>query len=645
MKMSDIVLPHRLLLNQSLRKEADKLRGHIDEYQQRYDDQYQKNIEELDSERDRLNAEFEHAKEAVLGNLSSDVETLQAISDSIAAYVSAYFDRRLTYKKKEVNSVLLKLTNEYIGFLSDQMGEIGSEIEMLRARRELLSRDADVSDIIHLVSLSGCVLPVEDIRDAKSLLDHVNGRMDEVFDEDRIAWYSLLNVRTILEERVSFLSEIQYITWVIEQKIQLSKELKNYRDEQYRLQSKLLADSDQLQKEIDGLSSVLWEKAKEIRFYWARPIVFIGAEIEDNLSHIKELNGEIAELSEKKKSLYYNKADVQHDIERMKDEHSSDSYKWDRLQRERRDLSDEIKDIKSKINNAHSEIDTLKSDMEDLKSKRSTWNEKRKSIQDLLRDNSSPLIRIGANNQTDDAAYAENRLEELVAIEAEGKKAADIVYKKELERLVAEKDVVTEELGKVLAKIESRLSLAEKELQSAEEQLSINRGAALTKAKAATAEIERRLNEQLQAVESAKRVLSNLQATDKRFVLARLFSDTPEEIKAKANITAAHQKKQKIEAELDTAKSIVSSSDFSHVPEVAASLDVVNQAKERVALICSEKNNAELSYNSRIAELEKRIKSLKPVPERPTYEERSEMNKIQKWKAGQGKRPKRKEKR
>lgn len=293
MKKTDLVLPHRLLLNHSLRKEAEKLRAHIDEYQRRYEELYQKNIEELETTRNKLNIEYQQAKENIVAGLLSDAETMQAISDAIAVYVSSYYDRQLADKKKEINDVQMKIVGEYIGFLSEQMREIGLEIDILRARKELLSREADISDIICLVKLSGCALPVEEIYDAKKLLENVNNRMDEIDkDDNKIEWYSLLNVQAILEERVSFLAEIQFISWVIEQKIQLSKELKTYRGEQYRLQSMLLTEAEEIQRVIEGLDSIIWDRAKEIRFYWAKPMVLIGGEIEENLLHIKELKNE-----------------------------------------------------------------------------------------------------------------------------------------------------------------------------------------------------------------------------------------------------------------------------------------------------------------------------------------------------------------
>lgn len=232
-------------------------------------------------------------------SLAYYTDVMQEISNDIASYVSTYFDRKVAYKRKESNAVQFRIVDEYVGFLSIQMKEIGSEIDLLCARKEILSREAEVSDIIHLIQLSGCAIPVQGIQNAKDLIETVNDRMNTISEEDnKIEWYSLLSVRSILEERVAFLAEIQYITWAVEQKVQLSKELKTSREEQYALQNKLKDEAEQIQREIKEYSSILLDKAKRIRFFFAKQIVFIGAEIEDKKSYTNVLRNEVEEQSE-----------------------------------------------------------------------------------------------------------------------------------------------------------------------------------------------------------------------------------------------------------------------------------------------------------------------------------------------------------
>lgn len=589
MKKADIVLPHRLLLNQSLRKEAEKLRTHIDEYQRKYDAQYQKNIEELDTTRDKLNIEFEHAQKTILESLSSDAETLQAISNAIAVYVSAYFERQLTYKKKEINTAQMEIVDEYIGFLSEQMRELGLEIDTLRERREMLSREADVSDIIRLVQLSGCALPVEEIHDAKELLDSVNKIMDAIFENDnKIEWYSLLNVKTILEERVSFMAEIQYITWIIEQKIQLSKELKIYREEQIKIKSPLIEEAEKLMDETKRINTVLYDKAKEIRFFWAQQIVYGNAELSDCFAEIDDV---------KKKQ------------KRLKDD-------WDDYENER--LSRKYQEISRKI-------DRLKPEIEHHRATR-------KEFMAFAYRMNVPIIKIGKKDQYDEDVFAETRLSELQLIEAEGMKAAEENYQIDLERLIVEKETYDREQEVILSEIAARLDEANRQLQIATEQLESRKSAALEAAKAYVLKTERQLSDQQKKVASSKKKLTDIQSADSRFILVRWFSDTPEETKAKAVVISAQKEMMRIQSELDTAKRKVSSDSFADIPDVAAAQKLSDVAKATVDHVSAEMENARVAYNNGIAEYDKKIKSLKPNPERPTLEERSEMNKIWTWK-------------
>lgn len=631
MNKYDIAYPHRLLINQSLRKEVEKLRVHIDEYKERYDAHYQKNIEELESVRDQLNSEYEQAQKAIIDTLSSDVEVMQEISDAIAAYVSAYFDRQLAYKKKEINAVQMKIVEEYIGFLSEQMSEISSEIDILRSRIELLSREADITDILHLVQLSGEAFSINEVNNAKELLEIVKQQMDAAYEENSVTWYSLLNLRTILEERTSFLTEIQYITWVIEQKIQFSKELRVLREEQYRLQSNLITEAETLQGEIEDLSSILWTRAKEIRFYWARPMVFIGADIEESLSRIKSLKGDIAEYSEKRKALYRDKERIQQDIDRMKEEHSSDSFKWDRLQREKRDVSEEIRDIKSKMDSSHSEIELLNTAISSLKTRRSSWNARRKTIQDLLWKYSVPLLRIIDNDQTDDATFADIRLEELVLIETEGKEAAEKEYQRKLKKLYEEIEVVSGEREVALSKIRPKFEAATRELQIAAERLEAEKQSAVSAAKARVAVLKRLLAEQQTAVEFSQKKLADIQKADTRIVVLRWFSDTPEESKAKAVVASLKRKVKETESELIPAEQKVTSGSFADVPEVVVAQKAVDSVQARILEISANMESIQKPFDAHIAELETEIKGLKLTPERPTSEERSEMRKIKTW--------------
>lgn len=62
MSKLDLFRPHRFLINPALRKEAAKLREHINEYQAKYDAHYQKCNEEIEQTKQQLDREYQASK-------------------------------------------------------------------------------------------------------------------------------------------------------------------------------------------------------------------------------------------------------------------------------------------------------------------------------------------------------------------------------------------------------------------------------------------------------------------------------------------------------------------------------------------------------------------------------------------------------
>lgn len=638
MDKKNIALPHRLLINRSLHKEADKLRAHIDEYKKRYEDQYQQNIEELEAARNRLNSDLQQAKESILNDLTEYQDVMEAISNSIIEYVSLYYNLQLLFKRKKVNSLQQKIVEEYIQFLSNQMNEIGTEIELLRERIDLISREAAVDDILHLINLSGAILPIENIHDARELLDLVKNQMDAIYDSDHTTWLVMRNVRQLLEERVSFLSEIQYITWVIEQKRQFSKELKRLRDIELQSQNNLQNAADMIHNDIEQASKRLFTIAKEIRFYWAKPMVNIGAEIEGKSEEKRYLESEIRELSVQRNSRWKEMESIQNDIEAMKSNHSSDSYRWERLQREKQDLHEEIRSLKSKQKKCGLDKESLESDIDRLKSQKMEWNETRKRIQKVMWNHSAPLMRIGSKNQHDDEAYAEIRMQELTDIAAESMKTAELIYTVELEKKQTEKAALIEAKSSAVVNLSEKIADIEQELSDATDSVNLKRKTAIQNAENIASSISERLDQQKKKTENAKRKWEVIKSADKRFIVARWLSDTPEIEMAKAAWDKEKEEQRTLEQRLLKAKKATSSESIDKTPEVAGAIKVLAEIQQEVARKEEKLKEIESNFDAQIAECDVQIQTLKPKPERPTAEERTEMQMIRTWSKAQQRR-------
>lgn len=628
MDKKDIARPHRLLINQSLRKEADKLKAHIDECKKRYEDQYQQNIEELKVVQNKLNSDLQLAKESILNDLAEYQDVMVEISNSIIEYVSLYYNRQILFKRKEMNSLQQKIVKEYIQFLSNQMNEIGAEIELLRTRIDLLSREASVDDVLQVIRASGNALPTENVYSAKELMDLVKERMDAIYDSDRTTWTVMHDLRQLLDERVSFLSEIQYIAWVIEQKRQLSKELKWIKNIELQAKDELKQSKVVIQNDIDKASRRLFILAKEI---WAKQVVNLGGEIEIKSEEKDYLESEIRELSDSLNSCREELKSVKDDIEEMKSFHSNDSNRWKRLQEKKQDLGEKIASIKSKKEECCLRKKVLSSEIGALIKQRGEWRNTRKHIHAVLLSHSVPLIKIKAKGQYDDEVYAEIRMQELTDIAAESMKAAELIYKDEYERIKAEIPVLIDEKSSAIA--DQKIIIADliQRQDDAENMLKLKRNSALRNEKTKVSNIIGRRNQQKKRTEEAEKKLDAIRSADRRFVIKRWLADSHEKEMAKAELETERQKLKALESQLIKAQKATSLDSIDKTPDVAEAIIVLAEIKasvDREGKMLEEINS---DYDNQIAACYERLYALKPRPERPTEDERDEMQKIQAW--------------
>lgn len=616
-------LPHRQLINRSLRKNAELVRCDIDAYQKQYDEQYQKATDELQTAKNEYAAKLKRAKEDVLEKLATENESIQALSNSIVEYITAFFNKQLLLKQKDLVQLQIDNVNQYIGFLSEQMHLLGEENKHLEARKNLLVQQAEIADIRQLIQLSGNQLAVDESVDAKALFELVMEKMNRLDDNDRLQRNVLLNVRTLLEERVSFLTEIQYITWTIAQKIQLSKELRSIREKQKQVKDKLNKDLDGLLEKIKKLDSVLFEKAREIRFYWAKRLVGLSLEIEN-------AKGKKSDLIESVKAKKEERSIIQNDINWMKSTHSDDNWKWEQLQSEKKDLSDEIQRLSSGI-------DSVKRDISKAMYERKTWQRSRGDFLKLLNSLDVFLMFIGQKEQTDEDIYVEFRVQELEALDAEGKVEAERVYHAELAAIEAEKKSALQTKTEEIQDISTRLESARSDLKVA--------GDSLEKAnkKASEEENERlkKLEEQDSCVNSdliaASENLERAKAEDHRFVLVKVFSDTEAVTKARNEVAAVKRRKERIEAAKTATQDILKTENYSGYQYVQTAQESVEACEKILESIKQELKDARENYDQTDASYNKKIRSLHPHQEKPNRKERSELRDLQTWQKSQRK--------
>ena len=164
MSVWDYVMPHRLLINKSLRKEAEGLRARVDAYQIEYD----RRVEECQEE---------------LKKVEEEQSFLESVAQDITSYADEYFHRNCLYQVRDIKRTQIDILREDNDFLSDQMALIGREIDHLRERQNELTAFTDVKDIIQLTSLSGYEIIFDD---GPTGIEEINIWEDErdVDDED-----------------------------------------------------------------------------------------------------------------------------------------------------------------------------------------------------------------------------------------------------------------------------------------------------------------------------------------------------------------------------------------------------------------------------------------------------------------------------
>lgn len=469
MSVWDYVMPHRLLINKSLRKEAEGLRARIDAYQIEYD----RRVEECQEEIKRVEAECQEKllqfRDSLVEELQGEKSFLESVAQDITSYADAYLHRNCLFQMRDIKRKQLEILQEDNDFLSGQMALIGREIDFLRERQNELTSFTDVKDIIRLTSLSGHEISFTEGDDAKDLLDKVSQAISDCESGQDTERFALVRLKGIIQERSEYLPTIKYIAWVIQQKIQFSKQLSDKRNGVRDSQAAVRQEVKQIEDNINSTSEKLEAIAKRIRFYWAHPITYLSADISYAYKEKSETGNQLRDVGE--------------ELHNMASWHSDDQDKWERLQRERRDLS--------------SEMESLRDSISSKKKERSQWFEKRDYIFQVCKKYGVPLIP-DKKAQTDEDRIIADRLVELNEIRTEGAAEAEKKCEQERAEIIA---CYNEARGE----LESEASSVEKKIA----QLVAEYDVTATK------------------VSSAEKKVKQIKDGDDRFFLVKMFSETP----------------------------------------------------------------------------------------------------------------------
>ena len=542
MNVWDYIMPHRLLLNRSLRKASQDLRERVDAYQREYDRRIDACNDELKAAEDAQNRQSAEFEETLTQELKDDQELLEDIKNDIIRYTDCYFQRASLYQIRNIKKKQNDVLHEDYGFLTGQIINIDQEIKLLRSRQNELTSLTQVDDIIHLAELCGCDFNFEYGENAKSLLTKVSDAIKTHAGDNSAEKYALLQLKSIVQERSDYLPIIQYISWVIRIKSQFKKQLAKRRSDIKNQQGIIRNDIERINADIQTIDDQLDGFATTVRYHWERPITFINADICYDYAQLNEQNKRLEndapelkdELCEKRnkkrkaieeiRDLKSSRRDVKDALQSMIDSHSDDNWKWDHLMREKRNLTSKIDYIQSIIDSYSRDIESLQSKLDSLysevrlsrklisakKTERKQWAVRRKRIINLIKKYNKNFPSGRKQSELDEKKIIETRLAEIHVIRENGIIEAQNTHEQEIAKINIEHKSTVERLADQKKSLEKQFAEAKKKYDEASE--------ALTR---------------------ASNKLQEYEVKDTRFVLLKWFFENKEVKNAKVTLKRA----------------------------------------------------------------------------------------------------------
>lgn len=514
----DIVLPHRLLVNRSLRKASADLRSRIDEYKADYELTIERCSAEIEQARADKDIDFEKVKLSLIDELSKDADLFEKVRAGLLEYVDLFLRRQCLNKMQEFKRLEKQALVEYRDFLTAQMSLIGEEIDILEARKDKLVAQAKIDDIIELVRLTGCEVTVNDNDDAISLLTKVSELISTCEASDRLTKQALQKLRAVLQERVDLLPVIQYISWTIQQKKELSRELSGDRRRTTDDIKNKTNELREMSESIDVLGRSLDDQARTVRVFWAVPISNLNVQISFYDKNLKSLFADVKDRQAELNNLFVMLKDTNQQIQQMINSHSDDNWKWERLQSEKSNYRNSISSAKAYIDMLQIQITQAKSTLTSLKSERQQWYARQQMLYSLCKKNDVYLIPDGKAESSDECRIIDVRLSELNQIENDANQREQERFKRESAQIQQQRKSKTDDLSSQIANAEA------------------------TQAKTNA------------VFDQASKQLSNSKSRDARFFLLKLFSETEEVSRAKQALQLATVQKKRADTELATLK-------------------------------------------------------------------------------------------
>lgn len=377
MSLFDYLLPHRLFINNALRKQSSALKNQIASYQAEYKNKIQLCQIEIYRKQREKNKEYEVLKKKIIRDLYKTKANLKELSIMLKQYVDGYLRLQYLYGIRKLMYTERNIVYEDIHFLMEQKSLIKEEIEILKERKEQLLEIANVEDIIQLANNSGCEFGFNLKDNAKTLLDKINETIKSLGD-DSIESYTLKKLRIIVQERVEYLILIKYIDYQIKQKIQTINDINKKINSAEESKEEINLKINDINYETEILKETLINLAKKIQYHLKKPITSIRATISYKCEEMKKINEKIQRKNSKLK-------DVKYELRYLANTHSNNKYKWNFLQNRKSELISDINSLYDEKNKIYKIIKQKYKELDFLR-------DKKNSIISSLYDNNIKLL-------------------------------------------------------------------------------------------------------------------------------------------------------------------------------------------------------------------------------------------------------------
>lgn len=400
-------MPHRLLINRSLRKKAEELHTRISNYETAL-------LEckaSIDAAKNEAEDTEKYCKIKLLQDIHEEQERCQDIAQHFSSYVEVYFKRILLINVLVIKKMQCKIFDEEIDFLSEQKNCLDEDISSLeKTKNEFMAR-AKVDDIIQLADASGYELDfcIED--NAEILLNKVRNAIDAC-NKQSIEIFALKKLQTLIKEKSEYISTIKHISWVLEQK----KYYKNSLSKKLRInkqkKSACICERNNIHNDLKEYKNELENIALDIYFLF--------------IPHIVELDITINDLYDKKNNIINRKDNISIQINNkelsiqnidfqkkdMKKKHSHDTERWNQLTEQRQQLISQKKQL---ISQKNALLDELTSAINLKKNERQQWYDRLKFIKEKCLEHNvkGPIISISKNYNNVKCQFTTRKLDRI----------------------------------------------------------------------------------------------------------------------------------------------------------------------------------------------------------------------------------------